>query len=310
MPKLISIVIPIYNEEKNIAPLYAELQKVLAGTNYDFEIIFVNDGSKDGSLLELEKLAQNDNRVKVADFARNFGKEIALSAGCHLSKGEAVITMDADLQHPPMVILDFLKKWEEGFEVIYTVRNENKGASLTKKLTSEIYWWVFGKTTSISSEPHSTDFRLIDKKVADVFRKFPERGRIFRGIIDWMGYKRVKIEFVANERNHGEPTYSYSKLIILAINSLTAFSLLPLRLAGYLGVVITSISSLLLLGMFIFEITKVMVFTAIAFFVVANTLLIGIVLICLGFIALYIARIHDEVVDRPLYIVREKINLD
>jgi polyisoprenyl-phosphate glycosyltransferase len=306
--KLISLVIPTYNEEKNIAPLYGELQKVFAGLKYEFEIIFVDDGSKDGSLLELGKLSQNDKRVKTIGFSRNFGKEIALSAGCHFSQGDAVITIDADLQHPPMLIPELLKKWEEGFEVIYTVRNENKGASLMKKVTSSLYWWLFGKISSIKSEPHSTDFRLIDRNVVEVFRKFPERGRIFRGIIDWMGYKRARIEFTANERNSGAPTYSYRKLVGLAINSLTAFSLLPLRLAGYLGVIILTISSLLLLAMFIFEITRIMDFTAIAFFVVANTLLTGVILICLGFIALYIARIHDEVVDRPLYIVREKIN--
>lgn len=308
MSKLISVVVPIYNEEKNIAPLYGELQKVFAGLEYDFEIIFVNDGSQDGSLLELGKISQNDKRVKVIDFARNFGKEIALSAGCHFSQGDTVITIDADLQHPPTLIPEFIKKWKEGFEVVYTVRKENKGASFMKKFTSNIYWWLFGKISSVNSEPHSTDFRLMDKKVVEIFRKFPERGRIFRGIIDWMGYKRTRIEFTAKERNSGAPTYSYRKLIGLAINSFTAFSLLPLRIAGYLGVLISTISSILLAIMFIFEITKVMDFTAIAFFVVANTLLIGVVLVCLGFIALYIARIHDEVVDRPLYIVREKIN--
>lgn len=310
MPKLISIVIPSYNEEKNIMPVYAELKKVFAGleSQYDFEIIFVNDGSHDGSLMTLSRLSENDKKVKIVDFARNFGKEIALSAGCHFSKGDAVITMDADLQHPPTLISEFLKKWEEGFEIVYTVRIENKGASFIKKITSDVYWWIFNKTSSVASEPHSTDFRLIDKKVADVFREFPERGRIFRGIIDWMGYKRAKIEFTANERNSGAPSYSYKKLIALAINSLTAFSLLPLRIAGYLGVLISTISSILLLAMFILEITRVMDFSAIAFFVVANTLLIGVVLVCLGFIALYIARIHDEVVGRPLYIVKEKIN--
>ncbi len=310
MPKLISLVIPIYNEEKNISPLYAELQKVTSGSDFDFELIFVNDGSTDGSILELNKIAEEDKKIKIIDFAKNFGKEIALSAGCHFSKGDAVITMDADLQHPPTLIAGLIKKWEEGFEVVFTVRKENKGASLLKKFTSNIYWWIFSKTSSLSSEPHSTDFRLIDKKVVDIFRKFPERGRIFRGIIDWMGYKRAKLEFTANERNQGDATYSYKKLIGLAINSLTAFSLLPLRVAGYLGTLITSVSFILLAVMIISEIFDFLDFTAIAFFVVANTLLIGIVLICLGFIALYIARIHDEVVGRPLYIIREKINLD
>ncbi|MDH4330904.1 MAG: glycosyltransferase, partial [Candidatus Moranbacteria bacterium] len=184
-------------------------------------------------------------------------------------------------------------------------------ASFMKKLTSNMYWWIFNKISSYNSESRTTDFRLMDRRVVDEFNKFSERGRLFRGIIDWMGYKRVRIEFIAPERNNGEATYSYGKLIGLAINSLTAFSLLPLRMAGYFGIFITTLSFLLLmfmLGTRIFSST--IVFSPIAYVIVANTLFIGIVLICLGFIALYIARIHDEVTNRPLYIVRNKINID
>lgn len=311
MEKLISIVIPIYNEEKNIPILYVELKKVLDSINFDWEMVLVNDGSKDGSIMELEKLSQLDSKVKVLDFSRNFGKEAATTAGCCFAKGDAVVTMDADLQHPPIVINEFLKKWQEEFEVVYTVRKENKGASFIKKTTSRIYWWIFSKISSSNSEPHSTDFRLLDRKVVDEFKKFPERGRIFRGIIDWMGYKRVRVDFVAPERAAGEAGYSYSKLFGLAINSLTAFSLMPLKLAGYLGVIITFFSSIFFVIMLITRwFFSPVMFSSVAFLMIINILLIGIVLICLGFIALYIARIHDEVVDRPLYIVRNKINID
>lgn len=311
MDKLISIVIPIYNEEKNISSLYIELKKVLDNINFKWELILVNDGSKDGSIIELEKLVRADSKVKVLDFSRNFGKEAATTAGCHFSRGDAVVTMDADLQHPPEVIREFLEKWQEGFEVVYTVREENKGASFTKKITSKIYWWIFSKISSSNSEPHSTDFRLLDRKVVDEFKKFPERGRIFRGIVDWMGYKRARVDFVAPERKAGQAGYSYAKLFGLAINSLTAFSLMPLRLAGYLGVIITSFSSIFLIIMLVTRwFFSPEMFSPIAFLMIINTLLIGIVLICLGFIALYIARIHDEVVDRPLYIIRNKINID
>jgi dolichol-phosphate mannosyltransferase len=312
MNKLISIVVPVYNEEKNIDPLYAELMKVFSGlAEYDFEIVLVNDGSKDGSIGKLEELSQKDNRVKVLDFSRNFGKEVATSAGCHYVKGDAVITMDADLQHPPELIRELIKKWQEGFEVVYTVRKENKGASFVKKITSDIYWWLFNKVSSVDSEPHSTDFRLMDKKVIDAFKNFPEKERLFRGLIDWMGYKRTRVEFIASERNSGSASYSYIKLIRLAINSFTAFSLMPLRLAGYFGIVITSVSFVLLIVMAMVEfLLKWDTFTPLAFVMVANTFLIGIVLTCLGFIALYIARIHDEVLGRPLYIIRKKTNID
>lgn len=308
--KLISIVIPIYNEEKNIPMVVSAIRKVFSGSEYGHEIIFVNDGSKDSSILELNKLSMQDKNIKVLDFSRNFGKEVATSAGCHFAKGDAVITMDGDLQHPPELILEFLKKWEGGAEVVYTVRQENQGASFVKNTTSKVYWWIFSKISSMEMEPHSTDFRLMDRKVIEVFKKFPERGRLFRGIVDWMGYKREKIEFIAPERKNGKATYAYRKLLHLAINSITAFSLMPLRLAGYLGVFITTVSFILLLVMLITEIFNTLVFTIMAFIVVSNTLLIGIVLMCLGFIALYIARIHDEVVNRPLYIVRNKINLE
>jgi len=310
MSKLISIIIPIYNEEKNIPLLFSELQKVLDTLEYPSEIIFVNDGSRDGSILALEKLARENSRVKVIDFARNFGKEVALTAGCQHSAGNAVITMDADLQHPPEIIPELLRKWKQGFEVVYTVRNENKGASLTKKITSKLYWWLFSKISSVKTEPHSTDFRLMDKKIIDIFRNFSERGRIFRGIIDWIGFKRTRVEFTAPERKEGMATYSYQKLIGLAINSLTAFSLLPLRIAGYMGLAITLISSLMFFVMILAKIFGFLVITSIAFVIVANTLLIGIVLVCLGLIALYIARIHDEVINRPLYLIREKINFE
>jgi len=219
--------------------------------------------------------------------------------------------MDSDLQHPPEIISKLIDKWGDGFDVVYTVRIKQEGISFVKKITSKIYWWIFSWVSSTESEPNSTDYRLIDKKVVSQFKRFPERGRIFRGVIDWMGYKRARVEFIAPSRKNGKTNYSYKKLINLAINSLTAFSLLPLKIAGYLGIIIT-FSSIIFLSIMLaikWFVNPVM-FSSLAFVVVLNTLLIGIVLICLGLIALYIARIHDEVVDRPLYIIREKINLE
>lgn len=309
---MISIIVPVFNEEKNIDDFYSEVKKVFnTCDDCEFELIFVDDGSRDSSVLCINNIAKNDKRVKCLSFSRNFGKEVATSAGCHYAKGDAVVTMDADLQHPPELIKEFLKRWKKGYEVVYTVRKENKGASFVKRTTSQVYWWIFNKIASFSAESRTTDFRLMDRKVMEEFNKFSERGRLFRGIIDWMGYKRTKIEFVAPERNGGVAVYSYSKLINLAINSFTAFSMMPLRLAGYFGIAITSGSFLLLIFMLIAKFfSSDIIFSPIAYVIVANTLLIGIVLTCLGLIALYVARIHDEVINRPLYIVRNKINID
>ena len=172
MPQLISVVIPVFNEEKNIPILNERVKSVFAGLDqYDYELIFVNDGSRDNSFLEIYNLSQRDSHVRGIDFSRNFGKEPATSAGCHFASGDAVVTMDADLQHPPELMKEFLRLWKEGNEVVYTVRKENKGASWLKKSTSCMYYWLFNKVSELRVEPRSTDFRLMDKKVIDVFRQ-------------------------------------------------------------------------------------------------------------------------------------------
>lgn len=311
MSKKISVVIPVYNEEKNVPLIAEEIAGVFAALPYEYEIIFVNDGSRDNSLLAILRLAEHHPNIKGIDFSRNFGKEPALSAGCHVASGDGVITMDADLQHPATLIPELIAHWEKGAEVVYTVRKKNEGASFTKRATSSMYYWLFNKITSVTTEPRSTDFRLLDKKVIEVFRRFPERERMFRGMVDWMGYKRSRVEFVARERKHGQAGYSYAKLFGLAINSFTSFSLLPLKLAGYLGLTITTLSGLLLTAMILSEFfTGWWVFTPLSILATINIFLVGIVLISLGFVALYIARIHNEVINRPLYIVREKVNFE
>ncbi len=306
--KKISIVIPVYNEEKNIPLIVEALEEVFKNLSYVWEIIFINDGSKDGSLHILRELSQQKKYIKVLDFSRNFGKEVATSAGCHYAYGDAVITMDADLQHPPESIVQFLSLWEEGAEVVYTVRKETNGVGWFKKCSSKLFYWIFNRISDTKSESGTTDFRLMDKKVIETFRSLPERERMFRGLIDWMGFRRERVEFVAGERKNGVAQYSYGKLFRLALNSFTSFSLFPLRLAGYLGILITIISGSLLFVMFITRFLNAQVFTPLAIVAVSTMFLIGIVLMCLGLIALYIARIHTEVSGRPLYIIREVLN--
>ncbi|MCI4625286.1 MAG: glycosyltransferase family 2 protein [Candidatus Magnetoovum sp. WYHC-5] len=310
--KLISIVIPAYMEEKNVSRLYKRLEEVTGSIkNYRWEYIFVNDGSRDGTFMELAYLAKSDSKVKVIDFARNFGKEIALSAGVEASSGEAVITIDADLQHPPTLIPLMIEKWEQGFEVVATIRKETEQKTRLRQLASIIYYWLMAMISDVRMVSQTTDFRLIDKKVVEVFRTITERSRMYRGIIDWMGFKKEFLEFTADARTDGQPVYSYKQLFKLAINSITSFSLFPLKLAGFLGLIITIFSG------FLFTVIAVSrfvlgsgYFSTISIVVVSNTFLAGITLICLGLIALYIGNIHNEVINRPMYIVRERLNFN
>ena len=308
MSKLISIIIPIFNEEKNIPLLFAEIKKTLASlSRYEFEIFFVNDGSEDESLVELRKIKEADGRINIIDFSRNFGKEMATTAGIHSCLGEACIMLDADLQHPVEKIADFLAKWEDGGEVIIGVRQSNKGEGLVKKIGSYFFYKLINSIADTKIIPNATDFRLLDRCVIDEFNKLTERNRMTRGLIDWLGFRREFVEFNANPRINGKATYSTIKLIKLAFNSIISLSLFPLKIAGYLGIVITFLSGCL--GIFIIitrYITGTMYFSGPAILAVIILFLIGIVLICLGFIALYIATIHAEVSNRPMYIIRKR----
>lgn len=311
--KLISFVIPAYREEKNISLLYFELREVLLKLeqSYDFEIILVNDGSPDATWFEIEKLCAEDNRVKWINLSRNFGKEIALTAGIEHSLGDAVITLDGDGQHPVEMIPDFLKEWSSGYDIVYNKRPKILGASLGKKLSSRIFYSLFNALSEFSLEADTTDYRLLDRKVVVYFLKFTERNRLYRGIIDWIGFEKKALIFDAKARlDAGQANYSFQKLLKLAIDSLTSFSVVPLKLVGYLGVIMTLLSSLLFVFVIIdkFTIDKFS-FSNIAAIMLINTTLIGIVLMSLGLIALYIARIHEEVQGRPMYIVKDRKNM-
>ena len=313
MSKKIAVIIPVYREEGNLPFLYQRLVAVaMQLKEYEWEYIFVNDGSPDRSLSVLRLLAKDDPKVAVLDLSRNFGKEIALTAGVHeADDADAVICIDSDLQHPPELMPALVKEWEAGAEVVVTIRTETEKQPLFRRWGSSAYYWIINKFCSFEMIPKSTDFRLYDKKVVQAFRHATERERMFRGIMDWMGFRRAFVEFKASAREYGEAGYSYSKLLHLAISSITSFSLWPLRLTGYLGVLISGISGLLLLWMLgNYLITKNAIYTPLAIVVVANTFLMGIVLMAIGLVALYIGTIHTEVINRPLYLVRERINLE
>jgi polyisoprenyl-phosphate glycosyltransferase len=311
MNKLISIVVPVHNEEKNIPLLHSELVKVFQKLPlYDYEVIYVDDGSTDNSWNEMVKLSEKDKRVKPIQFARNFGKELATTAGVHHATGDAVKIIDADLQHPPHLIPLFIEKWEQGADIVIGIRKSNSKEGFIKKTGSYIFYKLLSIISDTNIIPQGTDFRLMDRKVVNEFNKFSEKNRITRGLIDWLGFKRDYIFFKADSRKHGTASYNPIKLVRLAFSSFISHSLLPLKIAGYLGSFILLTSGPL--GIFIF-IEKYLLhdpwnlqFSGPAILAVIILFLVGVILICIGLVGLYIANIHTEVTGRPIYVIRDK----
>jgi dolichol-phosphate mannosyltransferase len=306
----ITIIVPIYNEAQNIIALYENIKEVFARLPaYSWRILFVNDGSADNSWEFISELAESDTRISGLCLSRNFGKEMALTAGVEaVNSVDAVIMMDADMQHPPEIIPDLIREWRDGAEIVVGIRKQCADYSIIKKIGSKLFYFIMKRFSDLDIPPNSTDFRLLDRKVLNALCRFSERTRMFRGLIDWMGFKKTFFEFCAPaRRNGGSPSYSFKKLFQLAINSITSFSLLPLRLTGYLGIVVSTLSGLLLSYMVATDFFDIQVYTPQAYLVVFNTFLAGIMLSAIGMISLYIGHIHTEVVGRPLYIVREKV---
>lgn len=310
--KSITIIIPAYNEEKNIPLIYSELQKIFKTLhgNYIFDVIFINDGSTDKTIFEIEKLANSDSQVKYIDFSRNFGKEVATTAALNNCQGDACIILDADLQHPVELIPEFIKKWEKGAEVVVGIRKKNKSIGWFKKFGSKIFYKIINRIAEVKIVPNTTDFRLVDKIVIEQFNRFTETNRMTRALIDWLGFKRDYIYFEANKRINGNASYSFWKLFKLALNSFISLSLLPLKFAGNIGFIITLFSGVaglyILIGKYIFHAHFASTFSDAENLAILILFLVGIVLISLGLMALYIANIHGEVINRPMYVIRKK----
>jgi dolichol-phosphate mannosyltransferase len=307
----LTIIVPAYNESKNIIPFYNAVCNVIDKvTNYEWEIIFINDGSIDNTWEVITTVAHNDKKVKGINLSRNFGKEMALTAGAEtIEQTDAVIIMDADLQHPPELIPELIKQWECGYQIVATKRIAIK-YSWIRELGSRFFYYFMRLISEIQLEPKTTDYRLLDKQVLKVLKTFEEKTRFFRGLIDWMGFRKTYINFSAPERQNGESTFKLTDLTKLAINSLTSFSLAPLRLCGYIGIIVLFASSFLMTYMLISQFIMAQIYTPLAYFVVFNTILFGVVLSALGMLALYIGHIHTEVIRRPLYIIQEKLGFD
>lgn len=310
--KLISILIPAYNEQENLPLIYQKIKENIAclQNEYDFEIIFIDDGSTDETEKILIDLSNQDKNVKYIQFSRNFGKEAAISAGLDLASGCAVLMIDADLQHPAELIPEFIKKWQAGADVVVGVRDKNNGEGWVKKYGAILFYKIMELIGETRIIPRATDYRLLDRRVVLSFRRFTEHERIARGLIDWLGFKRDYVYFEASPRLNGRVAYDKIKLFRLAFHSLISHSTFPLKFAGYLGIIITlvfgSFGFILFLSKYILHSDFAKSFSGSSLLAILNIFLIGVVLTCLGLIALYVANIRSEVANRPTYVIRKK----
>jgi len=309
--KNVFLLIPAYNEAENIGSLLQEIATTIATCpRYKFTVLFVDDGSTDNTLTVLQQSDITDFSIQVIELSRNFGKEMALTAGLQSLHCDAVVILDSDLQHPPRYIPQLLEKWEQGYYIVSTIRRKIDGQSLPRRIGSQLFYSILNTISEFKMEPGTTDFRLLDRVVIEALKKFTERNRLFRGLIDWMGFKKTTIEFEAPPRRTGEPRYSYSRLFRLALNGFMSFSLMPLKLAGYLGISVILIFGGLLTFMLVDKFGgNTFGFSNIAFIIVSNVIMNGVVLGCIGLVALYIGHIHTEVIGRPLYLIQNEYTL-
>ncbi|MGQ9848261.1 MAG: glycosyltransferase family 2 protein, partial [Bacteroidales bacterium] len=301
---ILSIVVPCYNEEETIEACYNELTKVLQPTKYNYELIFVNDGSKDRTLEKLVKLHKLDPRVKIIDLSRNFGKEIALSAGLDYTKGDAVIPFDADLQDPPQAILELIEKYKEGYDVVNAVRSKRDGETWLKKATASLFYKIINKFSSVKLPANVGDFRLLSRPVVDVIKKLPERRRFMKGLVAWVGFKTATIYYERQPRFAGKTKWNYLKLFNFAIEGITSFSIVPLQVASFVGVLVSLFSFIYAAYIFIQKIVYGNPVPGYPSLMIAILFLGGIELIVLGIIGEYIGRIYEESKHRPLYIIK------
>ena len=301
----LSIVVPVYNEEKSIRLMYDCLLASITVISNNFEIIFVNDGSKDNSFLELVKLSKEDERVKYINFSRNFGHQIAVTAGLDYSKGAAVVIIDGDLQDPPEVIPEMYAKHKEGFEVVYGQRLKRKGDNFFKKITAKYFYRILKKITSINIPLDTGDFRLIDQKIVKDLKNMPEQNKFLRGQIAWLGYRQTSVFFERDERKFGETGYPFSKMLKFALDGITGFSDVPLQFVTKTGIFISFISFLVILYAIFSHFILERTITGWTSLIISSMFIGGVQLISVGIIGEYISRINKNVQNRPLYIVSE-----
>jgi dolichol-phosphate mannosyltransferase len=306
----VSIVAPIYNEAENIPELYRRVCEVIEPNVDSWEFLLVDDGSTDGSTELIRKLADRDGRLRPIIFARNFGHQLALTAGLDYSRGDAVVIIDADLQDPPEVILDLIAKWREGYEVVYAVRAEREGESWFKKATASLFYRLINAITKVDIPLDTGDFRLLDRQVVDVLKGMRERHRFPRGMSAWVGFRQIGVEYHRKARYAGETKYPFRKMFRLALDAITGFSYFPLQLATYVGFFAAGMSILAIPVVIILRLAGSHAFFGQASTLIAVLFLGGVQLISLGILGEYVGRLYDEAKGRPLYIVREAPDRD
>ena len=301
--KKVSLILPAHNEEGNIRPIYEEISKCMGQTNYDFSIIFIDDGSTDQTLSSIQTLAEIDNRVKFIELSRNFGHQYAIKAGLDHTDAETVIMMDCDLQHPPELIPMMLKEYERGYEIVRTHRKETNHEGYLKKKTSSLFYTFITKFSEVSLEKGSADFRLVSGKALEQLRNFNEMDLFFRGLIKWMGFKQISIEFEPNERQCGETKYTFAKMFHFGVKGFTSFSTKPLYFSAYLGIFV-SIISLLFLPYVLSALLTGHTVAGWASIMLTISFFGGLNLLVLGIIGVYLAKLFIQNKSRPHYIIR------
>ncbi len=308
--KTITIIIPAYNEEMVIEECYRRIRLNLEKIkNYNYEMIFINDGSKDKTLEFLEEIAKNDKNVKVISFSRNFGHQVAVEAGLKEISGDVVLIIDADLQDPPELIHDMLNLWEKGNDIVYGKRTKRDGENIFKLFSAKMFYKTLNKISDVYIPLNVGDFRLVDRKVIDVINQLPEHNKFFRGLFSWVGYKQVPYEYERKERFAGKTKYSFKKMLKLALDGIIGFSVKPLRIIGAIGIGSIVISFLLFIYtilLCVYKLKTISIETMII--LIAITFFFGIQMVAIWIISEYIGRIYDEAKQRPSYIIKQKIN--
>lgn len=299
----VSVIVPVFNEEAVLPETYRQLTAVMAALGEPYELLFVNDGSHDGSGAILEELAKKDRRVRVIHFSRNFGHQAAITAGMDYARGEAVVVIDADLQDPPEVIVEMVRKWREGYEVVYGKRTKREGETFFKRFTASLFYRLLQKVTNVDIPLDTGDFRLLDRKVVEVMRLLREKNRFVRGLVSWVGFRQAALPYTRKKRFAGETKYPLRKMLRLAWDGITSFSDKPLKAASYIGFLLSGLSFVYLLVILIGKLLGKSTVPGWASIVVINLFFNGVILIILGVMGEYIGRIYDEAKGRPLYIV-------
>ena len=313
MSQLISVVVPLYNESAGISDFHKSLLGVLEKIDKPYELIYVDDGSSDETSRLVKQFRGDDKKIRLIKLSRNFGKEIATTAGMHIARGQAIITLDADGQHPVELIPDFIKCWEGGSKVVIGLRTDNQKEGFVKRFGSKLFYKILNRFTKLKIDPRATDFRLVDNSVRTEFARMTERNRITRGLIDWLGYERSYIKFKANPRLSGDAGYSFAKLFKLAIDSIISLSVSPLYIVAYIGAIVLPISAATGLVMVVNAVVGDPLglnATGTAYVVVLLLFLVGVLLVSQGIIGLYLSHIHTETQNRPLYIVDTDGSID